>query len=177
MKNKLKEAKITLLDKIKWKIKYRELNSILGKDTSLTRGILKNKIIEGEYNKNKEEIINTLKKIEEQIPDKANDVANIITQTLYNDYMRNALFFSDENSANILEVLHNLEFMLSLKKGGLSSSENLDLRNVMTDKEIEEYKKNLSAKKIIFNQLNVEDCKNKYFKHDVIPLFEYSEKT
>ncbi len=33
----------------------------------------------------------------------------------------------------------------------------------MTDKEIEEYKKNLSAKKIIFNQLNVEDCKNKYF--------------
>ena len=141
MKNELKEAKITLLDKIKWKIKYRELNSILGKDTSLTRGILKNKIIEGEYNKNKEEIINTLKKIEEQIPDKANDVANIITQTLYNDYMRNALFSSDENSANILEVLHNLEFMLSLKKGGLSSSEDLDLRNVMTDKEIEEYKK------------------------------------
>ena len=29
MKNELKEAKITLLDKIKWKIKYRELNSIL----------------------------------------------------------------------------------------------------------------------------------------------------
>lgn len=177
MKNELKETKITLLDKIKWKIKYRELNSILGKDTSLARGILKNKIIEDEYNKNKEEIINTLKKIEEQIPDKANDVANIITQTLYNDYMRNALFSSDENSANILEVLHNLEFMLSLKKGGLSISEDLDLRNVMTDKEIEEYKKNLSAKKIIFNQLNVEDCKNKYFKQDVLPLFKYSEKT
>ena len=86
-------------------------------------------------------------------------------------------FSSDENSANILEVLHNLEFMLSLKKGGLSISEDLDLRNVMTDKEIEEYKKNLSAKKIIFNQLNVEDCKNKYFKHDVLPLFKYSEKT
>ena len=102
MKNELKETKITLLDKIKWKIKYRELNSILGKDTSLARGILKNKIIEDEYNKNKEEIINTLKKIEEQIPDKANDVANIITQTLYNDYMRNALFSSDDNNANIL---------------------------------------------------------------------------
>lgn len=55
MKNELKETKITLLDKIKWKIKYRELNSIVGKDTSLARGILKNKIIEGEYNKNKEE--------------------------------------------------------------------------------------------------------------------------
>ena len=33
MKNELKESKISLLNKIKWRIKYRELSSVLGTDT------------------------------------------------------------------------------------------------------------------------------------------------
>ena len=90
MKNELKESKISLLNKIKWRIKYRELSSVLGTDTPLMRGILKNKIIEKGYLEHKSEITYYLERINEQMPDKMENVENIMVQTIYDDYMRRA---------------------------------------------------------------------------------------
>ena len=127
MKNELKESKISLLDKIKWRIKYRELSSVLGSDTPLMRGIIKNKTIEEGYQEHKSDIIDYLKRIKEKMPDKMEDAENIMVQTIYDDYMRSAFqsnrteesmikpinaYEIDESVANFSELLNNLDYML-----------------------------------------------------------------
>lgn len=151
---KIKKSKINLLDKIKWKIKYRELNSILVKDTPLMRGILKNKLIEDEYSKNKEEIANILKKISKQIPDKKEKIEEIIVQTLYKDALKEKFPNNevDVSVTNISDIIHNLSFMLNVR--GLNKEG-----------------------KIIYDKLTIEDCKNKYMELETLPLLGYSEKT
>lgn len=151
---KIKKSKINLLDKIRWKIKYRELNSILVKDTPLMRGILKNKLIEEEYSKNKEEIANILKRIQTQIPDKMEKIEEIILQTLYKDALEEKFPNNevDVSVANISDIIHNLNFMLNVR--GLNKEG-----------------------KMIYDKLNIEDCKNKYMELEILPFLGYSEKT
>lgn len=173
MKNELKESKISLLDKIKWRIKYRELSLVLGNDTPLMRGILKNKIIEEGYTRNKDEIVTILKKMKRQMPDKIEDAESIMVQTINNDYINEKFRDNEENTsiANTTEVLHNLEFMLNLGEEGIYAEEN------MTVEEKAEFKERMKAKKYIFNQLNVDECKGKNLKMEILPLLDYSEGT
>lgn len=174
MKNELKESKISLLDKIKWRIKYRELSSVLGNDTPLMRGILKNKIIEEGYWEHKSDITYYFEKIKEQMPDKMENAENIMVQTIYDDYMRRAFqsnrteesinepingYEMDESVANVSELLNNLEYMLWLGEKGKNQDEN-----------------RTKSKEALFDKLSLQECRNKYMQVKMNALLEYDEK-
>lgn len=174
MKNELKESKISLLDKIKWRIKYRELSSVLGSDTPLMRGIIKNKTIEEGYQEHKSDIIDYLKRIKEKMPDKMEDAENIMVQTIYDDYMRSAFqnnrteesmikpinaYEIDESVANFSELLNNLEYMLWLGEKGKNQDEN-----------------RTKSKEALFDKLSIQECRNKYMQVKMNALLEYDEK-
>lgn len=154
MKNELKESKINFLDKLKWRFKYLQLNSLIKGDSPLKRGILKNKIIEEQYAKNSEEIIQILKRMKQEIPNEIDKSEEIIVQTLYQDYM-NEKFPDPEHeldTVNISDVINNLEFILNIKEMGKTGN-------------------------IIYKYLNIDDCKDKNFRLKVRPLLQYSEET
>lgn len=154
MKNGLKESKINFLDKIKWRFKYLQLNSLIKGDSPLKRGILKNKIIEEQYLKKSEKIIQILKRMKQEIPNEMNKAEKIIVQTLYQDYMNEKFPNSEDdlNTINISDVINNLEFILNIRK--MSKTGN-----------------------IIYRHLNIDDCKDKNLKLEIIPLLQYSEGT
>ena len=154
MKNGLKESKINFLDKIKWRFKYLQLNSLIKGDSPLKRGILKNKIIEEQYLKKSEKIIQILKRMKQEIPNEMNKAEKIIVQTLYQDYMNEKFPNSEDdlNTSNIPDVINNLEFILNIRK--MSKTGN-----------------------IIYRHLNIDDCKDKNLKLEIIPLLQYSEGT
>lgn len=153
MDKKLIESKISLLDKIKWKMKYKELDSILGKDSILKRGILKNRIIEEQHVQCKEDMLDILKRVKTQIPEKMNEIEEMMIQTLYKDYMAEKFPLKENDTAtsNINDVIYNLNFMLNsrdLNKEG----------------------------RMICEQLKIEDCKNRYMSLEIAPLLKYSEQ-
>ena len=174
MKNELKESKISLLDKIKWRIKYRELSSVLGSDTPLMRGIIKNKTIEEEYQEHKSDIIDYLKRIKEKMPDKMEDAENIMVQTIYDDYMRSAFqsnrteesmikpinaYEIDESVANFSKLLNNLDYMLWIGDKDKNQDEN-----------------RTKFKEALFDKLSLQECRNKYMQVKMNALLEYDKR-
>ena len=152
MNSNLIKSKINLFDKIIWRIKYAELSSMITANSPLKIGILKNKIIAEQYNKSKREIMQVLKRMKQEAPNKLDESEEIITQTLYQDYM-NEKFPNSEHgldTTNISDVINNLEFMLDIKEMGKTGN-------------------------IIYEHLDINDCKNKYIKQKISPMLKYSE--
>lgn len=151
MDNQIKKSKLNILDKIKWRVKYRELRKLLGNESSLKRGILKNPIIEKMYEQNKEEIIKTLQRAKSEIPNEISKIDEMVAQTLYQDYMKEK--FPDleeaEDRASLPDLVENINFMM-------------DTKQVNED---------------VFKHLKLDDCAKKYMKMESIHLLQYSRET
>lgn len=159
MGNKLEKNKLNILDKLTWRIKFRELSSILGKNSKFAKTFMKNTLIQEQYNEHKDSILDLLRKAQTEAPEKLEDISQILIQTMQKAYERK--YFDDKvqdensnyiNSKELIKcVINNINFSLDIRK--LSSvAEN------------------------VADQLTSEDYENKYLESEIVPVCLLSER-
>ena len=133
MEKQMTVSKLNILEKIRWKIQYRELDKLCGQYSRIANLLMKDKNIQFEYKKNKKKILSVLKESKKAIPNKFEPIINAIF-----DALPNQITFDEENyPQNLLDnIFSNVRHMLEIK--GLGGKVNEHIVNSVTQQDLTE---------------------------------------
>ena len=115
METQMTTSELNIFEKLKWKIKYRNLDKICGKNVRFMRALLKDTNVQQQYEKNKQEILTILKRTQKEVPEKLEDVVGSVVSAL--SYGENSV------TSSLSDTLSNIDVMLNIKGFGGKASD------------------------------------------------------